>query len=169
MVLLVMVLSSAARAQVQDFRQRTPEETKKGSRKLDTFYRISRLYLGVGTGLDGFSTARVLNHPTVAYRTDKTVLGHFYGVEVGWAGSVVGKRNTDAVVAANVLLNVGIERLSRTLYRRGGRWRFLAIGLVLWKATDSTVAGAGNLKFDAGIDARLRMATGYTGKIIWSR
>jgi len=168
-ILLVMVVfASAAHAQVQQFRQRTPEETKRDSRKLDNLYRISRLYLSVGTGLDGFSTARGLNHPTIAHRTDQSVLGYFYGTEVGWAGSVVGKRNTSAVVAANVLLNFGVERLSRTLYRKGGRWRLLAIGLCLWKATDSTVAGVGNFRFNAGIDARLRTATGYQGKIIWS-
>lgn len=165
LMLLVMALASTANAQVQRFR-RQPQETK--SRKLDAFYRISRLYLGTGTTLDGFSTHEGLDHPTVAHRADKTVLGYFYGTEIGWAGSVVGRRNANAVVAANVLLNFGVERLSQNLYRRGGRWRFLAIGLNLAKATDSTMAGAGNLRFCAGIDSRLRARTGYRGKIIWS-
>lgn len=166
-VLLVMA-TSPARAQIQQFQTRALQEPREGSRKLDILFRTSEWYLGFGTALDMISTVRVLNHPTVALGTDQSVIGRFSGVENGWAGSVVGRRNTAAVVSANVILNVSIGMLSRNLYRRGGHWRFLAIGLNVLKGTNNTMAGIGNLRFNAGIDGQLRAATGYRGQIAWS-
>ncbi len=169
MLLMVgMFALSIAHTQAQQFQQGVLRKPKEESGKLDRLYKVSEWTLGVGTTLDGLSTARALDHPTVALRTDGTVLARFYSVEEGWAGPVVGRRNTNAVVLANVLLNVGVRQLSRNLYRRGGKWRLLAIGLNVWKATDSTTAAVGNFRFCAGINDRLRVTTGYQGKIIWS-
>ena len=132
-------------AQDQFFRQEGRWEPKKEEgRKLDFLYKASRVYLFTGTSLDMVSTARALNHPTVARRTDGSVLGRYPAIETGWAGRF-GRRNTFAVVGANVGLNAGIDLLSRRIYRRGGRWRILAITLNVLKGTGNMMAGIHNI------------------------
>lgn len=105
----------------------------------------------------------------MAYRGDNNQFLMRYTVtEDGWAG-FLGKRDAFTAVSANVLLNVGVEKFSRRLYLRGGRWRYVAIGLLVAKATDNLVAGIHNERLQAGIDGRVRQMTGYRGTIVWSR
>lgn len=162
---LLFPLTVCAQTQFQPKALLRPKEE---SGKLGKLYKASEWYLSVGTVLDGFSTVRVLDHPTQALRQDHTDLARFYGVETGWAGPVFGRRNTAAVVAANTLLNAGLGKLSRNLYHRGGRWRYVALGINLWKATDSVTAGIGNFRYVAGINDKIRAETGYHGQIIWT-
>lgn len=164
LVALGLFCPSLANAQVQRFLKAEPG---KGAGKLGLLYRSSGLYLLGGTMLDMSSTVRALNHPTLALKADGSVLTRYYSIETGWAGCF-GRRNTGAVVMANVALNVGINLLSRNLYRRGGRWRVLAIGVNVLKGTDNLMAGIHNVRYSAGVDGRLRMTTGYSGPISWS-
>ncbi len=136
--------------------------------KLDTFYKASRIYLWAGTTLDMTTTVRSLNHPPIAREAGGTFLMNYPSREAGWAGHIVGSRNTAAVVAANVGLDLGVDFLSRRLYRKGGRWRYLAVGLNLWKATDNTMAGFHNMGYTRSLDQRVRQATGYQGQITWT-
>ncbi|MDR3582155.1 MAG: hypothetical protein P4L67_02675 [Candidatus Pacebacteria bacterium] len=148
---------------------RPKEPIRKKPDKIDFVHWASRGYLAAGTWLDASTTANGLGHPTMAYRADNnTLLMHYTVTEVGWAGCL-GRQNTFTAVSANVLLNVGVERFSNRLYLRGGRWRYVAIGLLAAKATDNLVAGINNERFQAGIDGRVRQLTGYRGVIVWSR
>lgn len=156
-------------AQDQFFRQKGEwEPRREDGRKLDLLYKASRVYLFAGTSLDMVSTARALDHPTVARRTDGSVLGRYPAMETGWAGRF-GRRNTTAIVAAHVGLNTGIDLLSRRIYRRGGRWRILAIALNVLKGTDNMVAGIQNIRYSRALDRQVVEATGYKGSIVWSR
>ncbi|RJQ13484.1 hypothetical protein C4553_03835 [Candidatus Parcubacteria bacterium] len=175
-VVMLAACASASSAFAQDrqlfelrpIERKWEEPREEKDRKVDFLFKASRVYLAAGTGLDAVTTVRVLNHPSMAYRADGSALGRSYGVETGWARAL-GKRNTGAVVAANVGLNLGVDLLSRKLYRKGGRWRYLAIGLNLWKATDSLKAGIHNINYHSnGFDRRMREATGYQGTIVWS-
>lgn len=168
LVLLVTgTFPSHASAQVQQFQLGTLRKSMmREPGKLGLLHGISEQCLAAGTLLDLTSTALVLDHPTVALRTDGTVLGHFYGREVGWA-SVFGPRDTGAVVAANLALSAGVGVLSRRIYRLGGAWRFVAIVLDVAKAADSAIAGGGNLRFRSGINDRLRLATHYKEEFSW--
>ncbi len=172
-VFLLMLAMSAssppANAQDQLFRNEDGrrESREKRADKLDFLYKASNVYLFAGTSLDMVTTVQGLNHPEMARRTDGSVLGRYPGVETGWAGCF-GRRNTFAVVSANVALNVGINLLSRKIYRRGGHWRILAVALNVLKGTDNMAAGFHNMKYASALDERIR-ATGYTGQIVWSR
>jgi len=163
---------SFANAQVRQFQlSNILQRPTKGDRprKLDRLFRASEICLFAGTLLDASSTAAVLDHPRVAYRADHSVLGRFNGEEIGWAGPIVGRRNTSGVVAANVALNIGVDLVARALYRQGGRWqRLAAIFLVSAKAEGSLTAGAGNIRFGSGINERLRASTGYGGSFSWA-
>lgn len=167
---LMLVVMGAApsllNAQVQRLREGS-RESERGSGKFGLLYRVSSGYLFGATVLDGVSTTRVLNHPTMAYRADGSALASYHGREVGWA-KVFGERNTSAAVGANVALNAGLSVLSRNLYRRGGRWRVLAIGLNVLKGTDNLAAGIHNIRYNAGVDSQIRSATGYRDQISWS-
>lgn len=142
--------------------------SEKKSDKIGLLYRVSSGYLSAATALDGFSTARVLSHPTMAYREDGSFLARYQGKEVGWA-KMFGERNTFAAVGANAALNFGLSMLSQRLYRRGGHWRILAIGLNVLKGTDNLAAGVHNIRYNAGVDTQVQLATGYRGQIRWSR
>ena len=137
------------------------------ARKFRTAYRASRVFLYGATVFDASTTVQVMNHPTIASRPDGSVIARYHGTETGWA-SYFGKQNTFAAVTANVGLNVGVDWLSRRMYRRGGKWRMAAIGLNLAKGTGNLVCGIHNIRTDAGVDRRIRMATGYRGPISWS-
>ncbi|HUC02134.1 MAG TPA: hypothetical protein VMA75_04530 [Candidatus Paceibacterota bacterium] len=130
-------------------------------------FRASELFLAGGTAFDMTTTARLLGHPTVAERSDGSYLTSYYTTENGWAG-VFGKRDTVSTVVANVAMNAMIDRYSRTLYARGGRWRTVGIGMNVLKGTINSMAAVHNIRFDQRIDQQVRLATGYKGQIIWS-
>ncbi len=77
-----------------------------------------------------------------------TVIGMEYahGVETGW-GRCFGPHNTSAVVAWNVGLNLGTEFLSRKIYQRGGKWKYVATGLNVLKGTGNLAAGFHNASY----------------------
>lgn len=140
---------------------------KEKADKIATLYKVSRFYLAGATAFDMWSTAKVIGHPTVARRPDGDLLAYYHGQEVGWAG-FLGRRDTRAAIAANVVLNVGLTLLSRKLYQKGGRWRVLAIVVNVAKGTDNVVAGVGNVRYGRTVDGRVSAATGYGGPIVWS-
>jgi hypothetical protein len=173
-VLLAMGLTTSSLALSQtlpstdeDGSPRALESTKKIP-KINFAFRASELYLSGGTAFDMTTTVRGLDHPTTALRSDKTFLAHYYVVEKGWAG-VFGRTDPFTAVAANVLLNAGIDRFSRKLYARGGKWRALAYGTVLAKGTINAVAAGENTRMDERIDRDVRNMTGYKGQIVWSK
>lgn len=165
-VAMGLASSSPIHAQPQED---TPKslEPRRGAGKIGFLYKASRVYLLAGTALDATSTARLMGHPTLARREDGTVLARYYGTETGWASHFGGRRNTGAAIAANVALNAGMELFSRKMYRRGGRWRILAIAVNVFKGTDSMVAGIRNIRHDP--DRQVREVMGYRGQIVWSR
>jgi len=165
-----LVFPPRVHAQTTDLDEvRHQEPERKRPNKVDFLHWASRGYLVAGTWLDASTTANGLSHPTMAYRGDNNQFLMRYTVtEDGWAG-FLGKRDAFTAVSANVLLNVGVEKFSRRLYLRGGRWRYVAIGLLVAKATDNLVAGIHNERLQAGIDGRVRQMTGYRGTIVWSR
>lgn len=136
--------------------------------KLSFAFKASECYLAVGTVFDMSTTVRSMNHPTTALRNDGTFLTHYYVKEIGWAG-IFGRRDVVTAVSANVLLNAGMDRLSRTFYSRGGRWKALAFAVVLSKGTLNALAAGGNIRSYERIDQQVRLATGYRGLILWSR
>jgi hypothetical protein len=168
MLLATGCISSLAFAQeIEPFREEIRAKPKKETDKIGFLYKASDIYLSGATLLDMSSTVRVLHHPTTASRTDGSVLARYQGEEVGWA-SFLGKRNTGAAVGANVLLNVGMDLLGRRLYRRGGHWKILAVAVNVLKGTDNLMAGVHNIRYSSNIDGNICLATGYTGRVIWS-
>ncbi len=171
LLLLIAMGASSLRATAQmQFTPRVDAPTKQveGHRKIDLLYLASEAYLAAGTAVDMKSTADGLHHPTMAYRADGIFLTHYYVTENGWAG-FLGNRNADGVVLANVLLNTGFDLADRRLYRRGGRWRILAVTLNVLKGTENVADGVSNIRMLGSINKRVRLETGYTGRIIWSR
>lgn len=156
-------------AQVQTQEDLKTHALKKRPDKIDFFYtKAAPTLLSAATTVDVFTTVRGLDHPTVAYRPDGTVLANYYVVEKGWA-RFLGDRSPFAASTANVLLNLGVMDLSHRLYLRGGRWRVAAIVLVLAKAGANIDGGIQNERYFAGIDSDVRRSTGYyTGAILWS-
>jgi hypothetical protein len=136
-------------------------------KKTSFAFKASELYLAGGTVFDMTTTVQGLDHPTTAYRSDNIFLTHYYPVESGWAGCF-GNRDAFTAVGANVVLNVGVDLVSRSLYARGGRWRALAFGALLLKGTFNVIAASNNIRNDERINADVRLATGYRGQIIWS-
>jgi hypothetical protein len=118
--------------------------------------------------VDVFTTVHNLDHPTTAYREDGTFLTNYYVVETGWT-RYFGDRSPGAASVANSALNAGVMMLSRRLYRRGGRWRFAALALVLAKAGANLDGGIRNERFSESIDHRVQLATGYKGVVLWSQ
>jgi hypothetical protein len=102
--------------------------------KIDFAHRASDWYLRGATVLDMSSTAIGLEHS--------------HGVEVGWA-KCFGSKNTPAILAGNVGLNIGVEYLSRKIDQRGGRWRMVAMALNGAKATGNAAAGIRNMRYIA--------------------
>lgn len=149
----------------EDDRPKIPEARQVS--KTSFAFKVSEAYLAGGTAFDMTTTASGLDHPTNAYRSDGSFLTHYYVVEKGWAG-FLGRRDAFTAIAANVILNAGIDRLSHKLYARGGRWRALGIGTLLLKGTLNTIAAGSNIRNDARIDNQVRLATGYKGQIVWS-
>jgi len=61
-----------------------------------------------------------------------TVPAHYFS-EGGWP-KIFGARNVPAILIAGPALDVVIWRIDRALYRKGGKWRVIAIGINAWKA-----------------------------------
>jgi len=165
LVAVSLVNSPLSFCQTQNLDDTLLESHEKKADKVKFLYRTSNLYFLSGTVLDMTSTAHVLNHPTMAQRGDGSILMHYHGIETGWAG-YFGNRSTFAAVSANVGLNAGLSFLGEKVYRRGGKWRYVAIALNVLKGTDNLVAGVHNIQYNA--NQHVRMATGYSGPIVWS-
>lgn len=147
-------------------RAKIPKEAEQGQKPSFAF-RASEYYLAGATAFDMTTTVRGLQHPTTALRSDGSLLAHYYVVETGWAG-FLGRRDPVTAVAANAFLNFEVDRFSRRLYARGGRWRAVAIGALLAKGAFNTVGAVNNIRSDERIDGQVRLATGYQGQIGWS-
>ena len=133
--------SSPTRAVSQDFQpikpiQRFTRDVIAGSpssgKPIDTAYKASRWYLQGATAFDMSTTVTGLKNP--------------HAVEGDWA-RCFGSRNTPAIVAGNVALNIGVAYLSNNLYERGGKWKILATALNGAKATGNTVEGIRNFRY----------------------
>jgi len=114
--------------------QKKKVEKAKHIDPIDHIFKASQWYLRGATAVD----------------MTTTVIGmeHAHGVESGW-GKCLGAHNTPAVVAWNVGLNLGTEYLSRKIYRKGGKWRYAAVGLNLLKGSDNLMAGFHNASYIA--------------------
>ncbi len=166
---IIVMCAAAPRAFAQTRFSPLPESPKvpvRRSRLDGVLYLASEGYLAGGTWLDASTTVRGLEHPTMAYRGNGSFLMRYVVTEKGWA-RCMGNRNAFGVTAANVALNLGVLVASRRLFRRGGRWRILAIGFVVAKATASTWAGVRNIQLEGGINQQVRHDTGYRGAILW--
>jgi hypothetical protein len=130
-------------------------------------FKASELFLFSGTAFDMTTTVKGLDHPTSAYTSEGKFLTHYYVEETGWAG-FLGRRDAFTAVGANVFKNVLMDRYSRRLYARGGRWRTLAFGMNILQGTLNSIAAGNNIRSDDRIDRKVRLATGYRGAIIWS-
>ena len=146
-----------------------PDAPVKKSQKIDLLFRASEGYLAAGTTFDMMTTANNLGHPTTASSSGGVFLTHYYAEENGWAGPIVGQRNTTGVVLANVGLNLGIDLLDRRLFKRGGKWRVAAISLNMLKGTASMFCGMNNIRTNEGVNKVVQMQTGYKGIVVWSR
>ena len=171
MLVIAMSLGNSKHTFAQD--PLTTDEDKpmvvvKKSQKIDFLYHASEAYLAAGTGFDMMTTAHNLGHPTTASSTSGIFLTHYYAQETGWA-AMAGPRNTNGVVLSNVALNLGIDLLNRKLYRRGGKWRFVAMSLNVLKGTGNIVCGVNNIRTNEGIDKVVQVQTGYKGIVVWSR
>jgi hypothetical protein len=172
LLMAMSVVNSSPSANCQSMfslgQDRTEVPKAEQTKKVRFVFRASELWLAGGTAFDMTTTARSLDHPTTAYMSNGTFLTHYYVKETGWAG-FLGDRDAFTAVGANVLLNAGIDRYSRKLYSRGGRWRTVGIGVLLAKGTLNAIAAGSNIRNGDRIDRQVRMATGYKGQIIWSR
>jgi len=170
MLLIVggLVASPHALAQTQgDAFLEIPRE-EKPVEKPSFLFKASRAYLFSGTSLDMWSTVHALNHPTIARSPDGSFLGNYYPVEKDWA-RCFGERNKPAIITANLALDFGVDLLSRKLYRKGGRWKGVAVALNVLQGTNRVRAALSNMRQDASIDERIRARSGYTvGRIVWS-
>ncbi len=125
-----------------------------GSSKTDKWYRASQAVLISGLVLDEWSTVEAINNPTrVSYlhcedgsqtcqfpvSVEKTVTFR----ETGWA-SWYGIQRPGSIVAASVALDAGILTVSHLLYKRGGIWQKVAIGINFAQAGSHLYAGFGN-------------------------
>jgi hypothetical protein len=145
------------------------EKPKTESSKMDFAFKASRFYLASGTMLDMLSTVHALHHPTIASRPDGFMLMRYRFAETEAPGKYFGARNTFGVVASNVALDIGVGFLSDRLYRRGGKWRGVALALNVLQGTNRMRAGFGNVRLNASVDEHVRAVTGYkAGRIIWS-
>ena len=143
-----------------------PVEAKKGVpagiRKVSEISEIA--FLGA-TVLDMTTTVHAFGHPTHAYSTSGELLAIYKPREVGWSGFL--GSNPFVTVGANLALNAGVNILSRRLYQRGGKSRWIAAGLVEAKTYMNLSAGIQNLHRGAAVDREVHLMTGYSGPIVW--
>jgi hypothetical protein len=172
MLLLVMGLTNPSPANSQSMfslgwnRAEIPK-AEQVPKKTSLAFKGSELFLASGTAFDMTTTARGLGHPTSAYTSGGKFLTHYYVEETGWAG-FLGKRDAFTAVGANAFKNVLMDRYSRRLYSRGGRWRIAAFGMNILQGTFNSVAAYKNIRSDERIDKQVRLATGYRGAIVWA-
>lgn len=171
MLLLAMGVAAPLPANAQSmfsFKRRREEIPKvERVQKTSTAFKVSELFLATGTAFDATTTIQGLDHPTTANMSNGNFLAHYYVRETGWAG-FLGSRDAFTAVGANVVKNFLIDRCSRRLYARGGRWRTVAFGMDIAQAVVSSIAAGRNIRSDERIDSQVRLATGYRGIIIWS-
>jgi hypothetical protein len=172
MLLLAMGLQTSSPANSQSMfpfmRGRAEIPKAEPVQKTSFAFKASELFLASGTAFDMTTTARGLDHSTTAYRSDGSFLTHYYVKETGWAG-FLGNRDAFTAVGANVFKNVLMDRYSRRLYARGGRWRTLAFGMNILQGTLNSIAAGNNIRSNERIDRQVRLAPGYGGAIVWSR
>jgi len=117
-------------------------------------YRASQTALIGGLAMDMLTTVKAKNSSThVSYfycqdgsqtcRFPVSVLKTVTFREVGWA-SWYGIQKPYSIVAASIALDVGILTASHFLYKKGGVWRKVAIGVNFFQAGNHTVAGVSN-------------------------
>ncbi len=133
--------------------------TKRIPKKTAFAFRASEFFLGGATAFDMSTTVMSLDHPTTAHGSDGLIIAHYYAEEQGWAG-MFGKRDVWTAVTANVLLNAAIDRYSRRLFARGGRWRALGCGVNIAKAAFNAGAAISNIRSNGRIDQRIQRMTG---------
>jgi hypothetical protein len=171
MLLLAMGLQTPLPANSQSMfpfmRGKTEIPKAEPVQKTSFAFKASEFFLASGTAFDMTTTVSGLEHPTTAYRSDGSFLTHYYVKETGWA-AFLGNRDAFAAVGANVVKNFLIDRYSRRLYARGGRWRTLAFGMNILQGTLSSIAAGNNIRSDERIDSKVRLATGYGGSLVWS-
>ncbi len=119
----------------------------------DALYRASQAALIGGLAVDMVSTAQAINHPpSVSYQycadaqclmVQNVRIVHEFN-ETGWAAKF-GAHSAASVIAMNVALGGGILYASHFLYKKGGVWRKVAIGLNFLKAGDNLACGLTNI------------------------
>jgi hypothetical protein len=153
----------SAIAQVKDEPAKVVKKMDDGP-KTRFLFVTSQAVRFAGTGLDVLTTAQGLNGPTMAYRKDGTYLGHWPRVETGpWR--IFGDRNITGIAVASYVQDGLTGFAARKLYADGHkRWAFaLNLGFIACRFD----AVRHNMGVNAGMDARVRRATGYTGVIVW--
>ena len=123
------------------------------SKTEDILYRASQGALISGLAVDMVSTVQAINYPpSVSYQycadaqclTVVNAMALHKFSEAGWAASF-GAHDAASVVAMNVALGGGILYASHFLYKKGGVWRKVAIGLNFFRAGSNLVAGMANI------------------------
>jgi hypothetical protein len=98
---------------------------------IDKTFQASQWYLRGATALDMSTTVIGIEH---------------HGIEAGWA-RCFGPRNTTAIVAGNVAMNLGVEYVSRRIYQKGGKWKYVATGFNVLKGTMNAADGIHNARY----------------------
>jgi hypothetical protein len=136
------------------------------SRKRDIPYLASEAFFTGGTMADMYTTAEGLNHPTIAYRSDGTLLAYYHDSEAMFPGSMW-SGNASAVVTVDSLLNAGFEQVDRWVYRGGHRR--MAILLNLLNGAGHVGFAIHNMQVNGSADERVASATHYHGLIYWGQ
>ena len=154
-----------ATAQVQDD---APQEVRKDvGRTAKVLFRTSQVFRFAGTGLDALTTGQGLNGPTTAYRKDGTLLGIYPRVESDPLYSWVGRRNVTGISMLLYAKDTGITYFTKRLFK--DRHRRIATLVNIGFGLYSLDAVVHNMGVNAGMDARVHRATGYTGPIRWGQ
>ncbi|HEY5221331.1 MAG TPA: hypothetical protein VIJ29_04325 [Candidatus Paceibacterota bacterium] len=132
--------------------------------KRDWIHLASEAYFAGGTVVDMKTTVDGLERPTNAYTTSGKFLMSWPMREAGWT-RFVGDRNASGVASLNVLADLGVDLLSRRLYRGGHRR--IAVLVLVAKATGHWYDGFNNMRALGGIDKRVQLQTGYQGAVVW--
>ncbi len=168
MLLIAFGLVNQAHAQTQ-FQSALPDEPTALRQvvkvpKRDWIRFASEAYFAGGTVVDMETTASGLERPTNAYTTSGKFLISWPMREAGWT-RFVGGRNAPGVTSLNVLADLGVDLLSRRLYRGGHRR--IALLVIVAKATGHWYDGVSNMRALGNIDKRVQLQTGYQGAIVW--
>lgn len=131
------------------------QENDRPSKVEEVLYHSSQAVLVGGLTWDMVTTVIPMNHPTLVsyqYCENGTSICQFpVSVEtsvtfreVGWA-SWYGIQKPHSVVIANIALDAGILTASHLLYKKGGIWRKVAIGINFAQGGSRLYAGFGNV------------------------